>query len=216
MKLGLISDVHADINALERALMILESVDHIICAGDLVEKGADGDAVVAKIRESKIACVQGNHDKGARDNVDWVMRYFPPEHPTNMRYFLKEETLTYVDKLPFGLRLNIEGKRIFLGHANPWNQIAYIFPRGEKNLLRNVIREADTDIVILGHTHVSMQVMVDDPQGMILNPGSVSENGSHTCATLSLPDCEFQVYDLATGDVTEFEKNHLTVTPVTG
>ncbi len=48
MKLGLIADVHADLDALQMALSRLKQagVDSTICAGDLVEKGMDGDAVI--------------------------------------------------------------------------------------------------------------------------------------------------------------------------
>ena len=48
MRLGLISDIHADLGALDAALgaLVERRVDRIVCAGDVVEKGPDGDAVV--------------------------------------------------------------------------------------------------------------------------------------------------------------------------
>jgi len=65
MKLGLISDIHADYPSLVKALRIFKrvGVNKILCAGDLVEKGDNGNEVVALIHRLKIPCVLGNHDE---------------------------------------------------------------------------------------------------------------------------------------------------------
>lgn len=74
MRLGLISDVHADLTALEKALHLLDfyQVDQILCAGDLVEGGQEGDGVVRRIQERTIMCVQGNHDREAFADQAWA------------------------------------------------------------------------------------------------------------------------------------------------
>ena len=67
MKLGIISDIHGDKLALELAwahLTVL-GADRIVCAGDLVGYGPHPDEVVAFVREYRIACVRGNHDRWA-------------------------------------------------------------------------------------------------------------------------------------------------------
>lgn len=53
MKTGIISDIHAQYDSLEKALAILEreAVDEILYAGDLVEKGKDGDRVIPTLIE---------------------------------------------------------------------------------------------------------------------------------------------------------------------
>ena len=52
MRIGLISDIHGDIDALNTALTLLKAqgAEKILCAGDLVEKGTEGDAVVRVIK----------------------------------------------------------------------------------------------------------------------------------------------------------------------
>ena len=64
MKIGLISDIHAQLARLDCAIDILQSqgVDMILCAGDLVNRGHEGDTVVERIRAVKIPTVRGNHD----------------------------------------------------------------------------------------------------------------------------------------------------------
>jgi predicted phosphodiesterase len=60
VKIGIFSDVHGHIEALNRTLKLLDSLqaDHIICAGDLVEKGLEGDAVIEVMRERAIPCMK--------------------------------------------------------------------------------------------------------------------------------------------------------------
>src|SRR5262245_5697285 len=67
LKIGLISDVHADLQALDRVLEDLEAmkVDAILCAGDVVGYGPSPAETVARLSELKIAAVRGNHDRWA-------------------------------------------------------------------------------------------------------------------------------------------------------
>lgn len=65
MKLGLISDIHADYGALVSAINRLETVhnlNEILCAGDLTGYGTQPDEVIALIRDRSITTVRGNHD----------------------------------------------------------------------------------------------------------------------------------------------------------
>ena len=54
MRIGILSDIHANLPALEAAFQVFQTqgVDRVICAGDLVEKGEHGDEVVAMLEES--------------------------------------------------------------------------------------------------------------------------------------------------------------------
>ncbi len=64
MKIGLIADIHGDEAGLRRALDLLDGLgaERILCAGDLVERGSRGDAVIDLIRQRGIPCVKGNHE----------------------------------------------------------------------------------------------------------------------------------------------------------
>src|SRR5579859_2902560 len=67
MKLGVIADIHGDLEGLQQALVCLsaQSVDQIVCAGDLVKKGPQSAEVVELLRSEGIACIAGNHDREA-------------------------------------------------------------------------------------------------------------------------------------------------------
>ena len=67
MKLGILSDIHGDLVALELAWshLVLLGADRIVSAGDAVGYGPRPDETVEFLRARSIACVRGNHDRWA-------------------------------------------------------------------------------------------------------------------------------------------------------
>ncbi|ELZ47514.1 phosphodiesterase, MJ0936 family protein, partial [Halorubrum coriense DSM 10284] len=63
MKVGLISDVHANLPALETVLDDMPAVDRIHCAGDVVGYNPWPAECVERVREVAAATVRGNHDR---------------------------------------------------------------------------------------------------------------------------------------------------------
>lgn len=65
----------------------------------------------------------------------------------------------------------------------------------------HVASEAQADIVILGHTHLPMYVLINGVH--LLNPGSVCHKtdfqDSRTCAVLTLPQFSFEVFRVGDG-----------------
>lgn len=61
MKIGLIADIHGNLQALERVLAALDAagVELVLCVGDLVCYGANPNEVLALVRERGIFCVTG-------------------------------------------------------------------------------------------------------------------------------------------------------------
>ncbi|MEM6281324.1 MAG: YfcE family phosphodiesterase [Chloroflexota bacterium] len=191
MKIGIISDVHANLAGLEMALTFLEAqqVDKILCAGDLVDRGDDNEAVVAHMRGQNIPIVQGNHDfSGARNSI------------------YTKATRDFLFRLPHEHRLEREGRTLYMTHAAPWSRMFYVFPHAYRYVFERVIQQAQADIVILGHTHTPMQVTMPDGS-MILNPGTTNPNASYqrnvsTCAVLTLADAvDYTVYNTRTGQI---------------
>lgn len=203
MKIGIISDVHADLKMLRRALDLLEDqrVDTLVCAGDLVYRGHEGDAVVELIRQRDIPCVQGNHDSETAEVHAWLMSKEDLEQSAYRSQLLRDDTMQFVDGLPETLRFIWAGMRVLLAHGTPNSKYETLFSESPAARFQAIASESDADIIIIGHTHEVMQVRVGDV--WFLNPGSVWHNrfGSvkHTCAVLTLPDFDFEVFDIVTG-----------------
>ena len=208
MKIGIISDIHAQFDALKRVLRLLEkqAVDQIICVGDLIDRGDDGDAVVALINRREIPCVQGNHDKMAKSTQAFIKRNPHLNLPLDA---LKSETVEFLSALPQSLKLNLAGVSVMIVHDNPWHdQTQYIFPNSGVHVFQDVVKTAKTQIIIMGHTHLPMCVHYQN--SVIVNPGSVCINRveyNQTCGILHLPERKFDLYDINSG-------NQLTLKPI--
>jgi putative phosphoesterase len=204
MKIGLIADIHCDVDGLKRALDLFHrrGVDSILCAGDLVEKGkgCDGNVVVEIIQASGIPSVKGNHDHSAAFNQQWLRENYDPRHPKLADLFLNETTLTYLSDLPETLSYEWYGRRVLMAHGTPWNRTMYLYASSPRMIYENMTDQTDADLIILGHTHRPMNIRFCNRQ--VVNPGSVCGHwigGSGTCGILTLPDSCFEVYDLETG-----------------
>jgi putative phosphoesterase len=200
MRLGVISDVHANLSALQTAvnLLVEQQVDTILCAGDLVDGGPDGDAVVEFIRDQSIPCVQGNHDRSAPAYQSWLRN--SRQTAEIVSELLTDQTSMFVGELPRSLYFTFDGVRVLLAHGTPWDCITYVFPGSDPGLYYRVVKDSQADLIILGHTHVPMCVNVENT--WIVNPGSIDGNrweSNRTCAVIDLPSFEIQIIEIDGG-----------------
>lgn len=199
MKIGLISDIHANLEGLERALALFKKQDvrTILCAGDLVDGDWDGDAVVELIDALSIPCVKGNHDESIHAYLDWVHNNFAANDPRAKAELLTEETLEFLLALPDSLEFTFGETRVVLAHGTPWDNTDYIFPETPQKYFEQIVNQCQADILILGHTHVPMCKQVG--KSWVINPGSVYGNRREidsSCAILELDPFSVTFYDL--------------------
>lgn len=200
-KIGVFADVHGYLEELKKTLDLLKhlEVDHMICAGDLVDKGVHNDAVVELMQALAIPCVQGNHD--AKAQWTWLIHDAP----------LQQSSIDYLSSLPESLTFEWEGVTVYMSHSNPWQDSSiYVYPMRPMALFEEIANAVEANVIILGHTHMPMRIEVDGK--LIINPGAVYGNVStdslygkretdqHTCGILSLPACNFDLYDINTGE----------------
>ena len=77
MRIAVLSDVHANLTALDAVLADAGEVDAVWHLGDVVGYGPEPDAVVDRLREIGAIGVRGNHDAAAigGSEIEW----FNPE-----------------------------------------------------------------------------------------------------------------------------------------
>ncbi len=152
MKVAVISDVHANMEAFTRVLQDAEAqgVDELYGLGDLVGYGPDPEEVVRLARRSGLVSVMGNHDDGV--NSVSRLHWFNPDAKTVLavtRRLLSDESLEYLAGLPVNLDLH----GALLVHGCPpssFKTYIYMVPkRGLERLFRDVI----DGICFVGHTH---------------------------------------------------------------
>jgi putative phosphoesterase len=188
MKVGLISDIHANIYALSSTLKELEGMDLILCAGDITGYYPFVNEVFEELESYKVAFVKGNLDAylcGDRIND---LRPIEPKSFEYTRNHITSINLDKVRKAPLELQVTIDGFKLVMFHASPWNKLEeYVYPDYpdfEK------FKEVDADIIILGHTHYPMVKQVGAK--LIINPGSCGQ--PRDCD----PRASFAVFDTLT------------------
>lgn len=71
MRILVISDIHANLTALEAVLQDAGEVDSVWCLGDLVGYGPDPNECIDRVRELPgIVCLMGNHDAAVVGRID--------------------------------------------------------------------------------------------------------------------------------------------------
>ena len=182
MRIGIISDVHADYDTLEDVLARFEKyhqVDQVLCAGDLVGRGPEPDRVVDLIRAHGIPVARGNHD-------EWV-------------YGIRQDNLQFLQALPLDWQGELAGTTIYMCHGKPGNNMWGMYKDHlSKTYLKMVLSSLKADVLITGHTHLPLHLKTQ--HGCLVNPGSLytfscARSTSHTYGVLSLPDQTFRVYD---------------------
>ena len=192
VRIGLVSDIHADLPALERALGILEraGVDRVVCLGDVVEKGPQPDAVVERLDRLCIPTVAGNHDRNAVRHAELEGRDAG----------MSAATLAWLAALPETREYLWAGKHVSLAHASLGAGDARVLPGEVPKRMRRALRQRDRDVVVLGHSHIPMWFAWS---GCWLgNPGSISKGRCRlgaTCGVLVLPALELELYSMGTG-----------------
>ena len=204
MKIGLISDIHANLSALQNALNLLhaQQVETILCAGDLVDGNSDGDKVAALIQAHAIPCVRGNHDHSTSSNQKWLRKMYRPDDPRIKGDLLSESTIAYVTSLPLILRFTFGETRLLLAHGTPRSNTDYLFPDVSDKEFAQVAIDAQADIVVLGHTHMTMCRHIH--KTWIINPGSVDgnrEEDRQTCGILETSPFSLTIYDINSGKI---------------
>ena len=193
LRVGLISDIHAHLTHLDRALDLLEGagVDRVVCLGDVVEKGPQPDAVVERLDDLRIPTVQGNHDANAVRHAR-----LEPHHAG-----MSSDTITWLEQLPRTREYVWAGKILALAHASLAEDDAGIRPGQVPKRMRRCLRRCDPDLVLLGHTHVPMRFRW--AHHWLCNPGSITRGRcalGPTCAVLVLPEMTMELYSMASGE----------------
>jgi putative phosphoesterase len=196
-RIGLISDVHSSPVALAEALQIFaeKQVDDIICAGDIAGYYDGLLPTIQLLAGSNCKTIVGNHDQS------WL-----EENTAEQGDGDSSEIRSYLQQLPQTLELVVEGRRLFVVHANPPSEqhggiklrdrYGNIVAERKTDWMQS-LADFDHDVLIVGHTH---QVYAEQlGQVLVINPGSVPFNNS--CMVLSLPELRVETYALGDREI---------------
>ena len=163
MLVGVVSDIHCNLNALDAAIEAMDGrVDEILVAGDAVYEYRLSNEVVERIREMGVPYVLGNHE---------LVLLSPAGSAARARPGVRSSNLEFLAGVPTRVDLSFGPTQLTMVHGSPWEPYdEYLYESGP-NWHR--CDDLATDILVLGHTHVPMAARKG--RTLVVNPGSVSE-----------------------------------------
>ncbi|NQU17507.1 MAG: metallophosphoesterase family protein [Candidatus Saganbacteria bacterium] len=158
MKYGLISDIHANLEAFEEVVSFLEDkVDQIICLGDLIGYNSNPNECLSIVRNKEFPSVAGNHEYGSLGLVD--LKNFSPVAKVSTQWtrsVLTPESLKFIASFP--KRLEFDDFEVV--HGSPSNPIFEYISNLKVAFLN--FKFMKKSLCFVGHTHRPAIIYVKD------------------------------------------------------
>lgn len=170
MRIGLLTDIHGNLPALDAVLDDMPPIDEVVCAGDIVGYNPWPAECVERVRDVAAITVQGNHDRTVETPEDYAHNEMAQVGLEHARGELDDEQLRWLTELPLRTTFADGAYRLVHSHPDPDNLGTYVRPR-DFSRMRPYLD--DYDGIVIGHTHIQHEAMIDDR--LIINPGSVGQ-----------------------------------------
>lgn len=210
---GIISDIHANYEALKSTLEYLQMarVDKILCLGDLVGYGGSPFECIKGVKDKlNIMTIAGNHDRQVIGDRDPRMRKTATKVLEWTAENISPAFAKYLRSLPQGLTVD---DAFIMVHGSLVERDAYILSATEvkKNLECMINDFPGMRVCFFGHTHVPMLIgtkavitdlretktfQLDRNDVYLINPGSVGQPRD------KCPLASFGIFDLQNWTVT--------------
>lgn len=183
MRIGIISDIHGNLPALEAVLNDLgpRRLDAVYCLGDLVGYAAFPNQVTERIRAEGIPTIMGNYDDGVgfdRDEcgcayTDPVEKSLGDRSLAWTRAEVTADNKAFLRTLATEIRFEADGRRVLLVHGSPRKINEYLFEDRPIASFQRLAASSQADIIVFGHTHRPYTKLVDGV--LFVNAGSVGK-----------------------------------------
>jgi predicted phosphodiesterase len=162
MRIAILSDIHANLPALEAVLADIEGTDpeEIWCLGDVVGYGAQPDDCTTLVRERCSLSLVGNHDLAVLGELD--LATFSPAAAAAVEW-----TRTCAQPATLESLRTLEpadtSREVALYHASPrdpvWEYVLWPEQAAE------CMREQASRVSLIGHSHVALFFVADAADG---------------------------------------------------
>jgi predicted phosphodiesterase len=176
MRLGLISDIHGNLHALEAVLAELEQeeLDRLVCLGDVVA-GPRANEALARIRELGCPVIMGNWDAWSVDGMP------KPTTPVEEKLYaigaywaerLEDDDRAFVRTFVPRIELDLDDdRRMLCFHGSPNSFDDWIVATTPDEEVAAMLVGFQAPVLVGGHTHLQMVRRYEE--SLFVNPGSV-------------------------------------------
>jgi predicted phosphodiesterase len=211
MRVLIISDIHANLVALETVLAHAGPCDSVWCLGDIVGYGPNPTECVERVRAlPNLKCLVGNHDKAVLGEID--LNVFNADAQLAITWtqsVMSDGALAYLRALP---EREQQGE-FTLVHGSPRQPVwEYILDRF---IAKDNFPLISTHYCVVGHTHMPVIYREIGPDGecfeeapnyfrprslngerLIINPGSVGQpRDNNPAAAYAILDTELEMWE---------------------
>lgn len=191
MRILLLSDIHANLEALEASLAAAPTFDAVVNLGDIVGYGASPNEVTARTRGLGKIFVRGNHDKAVTGLLD--LDDFNPMAASAAlwtRNELTSENLDWLRALPQGPVPLPELPQVLLVHGSAHDEDEYVVSLGDA--LAPLIT-LSTALTFFGHTHLQGGFFVNDSSADGFRPEYRTVGQAESVALQLKPDARYLI-----------------------
>lgn len=187
MKIGIISDVHSNIFALEETFKKFkeQKVDKVICIGDVIGIGPYPEKCIQFLmnnRDMILLFIRGNHEnyllKGiTRKNHNEEDAKPMSDEQISMHLWnhskLNNEQIEFIRNLEDRESIEIEGKKIVIEHypMDVDNKFKRFIKRPTQKQIEELFEHEKADVYLFGHTHQRHYSIANGKH--YINPGSL-------------------------------------------
>jgi len=162
MKLAFISDIHANLEALESVLADIDGrgISDIYCLGDIVGYGANPNECAEIVAKRCKSVLLGNHDAVATGLL--TTQHFNVHARIAIEW--TAETLTPANKKFLAAQPLLKNTEAFtMVHATPYQPGMWYYITSLEEAYFN-FQSFDTKICLVGHTHIPMIIALDEEE----------------------------------------------------
>ncbi|MDP6924991.1 MAG: metallophosphoesterase family protein [Candidatus Scalindua sp.] len=153
MKVIIISDIHGNLEAFNKALEYIDKLEGekcVVCLGDIVGYGPDPAECFNIVSSITDKICLGNHEDAILDtDYDYQINMYAREAIKWTRNILNEEIRNVIKKLP----LKITEDNVLYVHASPDDPILWKYITNDRNAHYSLI-EMEHSLCFVGHSHI--------------------------------------------------------------
>ncbi len=201
----MLSDVHANWEALSALRQAEPKPDAVLFMGDVVGLGADADRCASWLRANVTHAVGGDHDEALFD-ADALLPGSKVCCALDATIEFAAKTLSassrdYIAGLPNSLTVQLADVTFYLTHAGPAGSFdRFDLITAPKDLLEAEFKDVAADMVLIGHTHRPGIRQIGDK--VIVAPGSLG------APRYGVPDATFAAWTDGTIKIHHLHYDH--------
>ncbi|BDS14369.1 metallophosphoesterase family protein [Aureispira anguillae] len=178
MKIAIISDVHGNIDALNRVIKEIkrEKIEVVFSLGDQLGYYYDAEKVYDQLEKLDTVMIAGNHE---RIFLDYLIKNNPEIDEKYGLCFQKyknsfsQDLIQKIKNLPSFKFVKINSINFGLFHGASFDPDYYVYPTADKTVLEK-FSDSPADVIFIGHSHYPFVFQCG--QKLVVNVGSVGQS----------------------------------------